>query len=151
MKSADLRFRMENSCNCCRWWERPRGNDPVYINSLGHVEPWDPEKATDLGKSVRRAMANVTTMIAQWAMDSGVPMAPVLGKAREMTRIDLERGVPISKKELESIERVVSDAILALSLDASSPGTPLSVCTRSEDLEGMDGSTSSPNDVDLQC
>jgi hypothetical protein len=140
---ADVKFRLENSCNCCRWWQQPRGNDPVYINSLGRVEPWDADKARDLAMSVRRAMANLTTSVADWARGSGVPMGPVLDRAREVTRIDLDRGVPISKKELDSIERVVSETILSLSLDASSESTPTS--------DGAEASTSSPRDVNLKC
>lgn len=148
MKSADLRFRFENSCNCCYWWTQPRGNDPVYINSQGVVEKWDPDKAENLGLAVKRAIANLTANVAQWAQDSGVSLYPVLEKARAVTRLDLDRGVPLSKKELESVERVVSETILTLSLDASSP-SPLSAYRSSDDLPALAEPSGGP--TDLQC
>lgn len=148
MKSADLRFRFENSCNCCYWWTQPRGNDPVYINSRGNVERWDADKAENLGLAVKRAVANLTASVAQWAQDSGVSLYPVLEQARTVTRLDLDRVAPLSRKEIESIERVVSETIISLSLDASS-ASPTSLQHNDDDLTTLAQTSGSP--TDLQC
>lgn len=68
-QARDLRININDSCNCCcfQWKKAASPNTPVYVNSRGVVQKFDPKIADDERAALKRSVSNLNKIIQEMA------------------------------------------------------------------------------------
>lgn len=65
-KARDITIEFTDSCNWCCWCCRS-DDTPIYINSQGKAEVFDPKKASDERQSLQRSLSNLQKKVDEIA------------------------------------------------------------------------------------